>query len=125
MHCVGIARRVHRVNLGKLLRPRYLIGMERGGSKESSLLAASRESLLRSGQIACAELVAAVWEVCYGGCGFNMTEGERQKSYEVSKLLFCDPSSVRMMIAKASQNIPDQILRDELRKLSKSSLGKH
>jgi hypothetical protein len=113
-----------RVNCGKSLPFRYLPHMEMKGVREVEVLASARRNLQDSGKNAYAELVTAVWEVCYGGCGFNMTDGERAMSCEVSKLLFCDPSYVRMMIAQASRNVSDQTLRDELRKLSKSSLGR-
>ncbi len=93
-------------------------------NREVALLATARKTLLESGEVAYAELITAVWEVCFGGCGFNMTSGERSRSCEVAKLLFFDPSSVKMMIAQASQKISDQVLRDELRKLSKSPLGR-
>lgn len=119
-----------RVNCGKSLPLWYLPHMEmemereRERGREVGVLASARKNLQDSGENAHAELVTAVWEVCYGGCGFNMTDGERAWSYEVSKLLFCDLSSVRMMIAQASRNVSDQTLRAKLRKLSKSSLGR-
>jgi hypothetical protein len=102
---------------------RYLSLMGSDRSREVAVLDCARKALQSRGDASSAELITAVWEVCFGGCGFNMTDPEISRSYEVSKLLFCDPSSVRMMIAKVSQRISDPILRDELRKLSKSPLA--
>lgn len=118
---------MHRVSWGvnhlPLVLSRYLVRMELERSRDVGVLASSRKSLQEVGEMVSAEVVTAVWEVCYGGCGFNMTEEEHSRSCEVAKLLFCDPSSARMMIVQASRRVPDQTLRDELKRISKSPLG--
>lgn len=92
-------------------------------SREASILSSARVSLKESGELDYADLITAVWEVCFGGCGFNLTPEEESRSCEVSKLLFCSPSSVSMMVVQSSQRISDPVLRTEVRALSKSLQG--
>lgn len=82
------------------------------------ILRAAREELIRAGEADHAAVVTAVWEVCFGGCGFNLDKEELENSCNVARLLFCAPGAVSMMLRQAAGRVEDAILRGEIRKIS-------
>jgi hypothetical protein len=84
------------------------------------MLESARLDLLESGRRESADYLTAVWEVCFGGCPFEMCASEKTASEYVSKLLFSSRPSVSMLIKGVSRQIKDPILREEVRKISKN-----
>lgn len=90
----------------------------------AAYLSAARRDLQKRGSGEHAELVTAVWEVYCGGCGFDLTKGERDMACEVARLLFCDAGSVSMMLKQAAGRIGDGILRGEIRRIASGIEGR-
>lgn len=82
------------------------------------ILRNSAEDLREAGNESEADTVVAVWDTCFGGCGFNLSEKEYDVAAQISKLLFFSPSSPKLLLSMAAGRIEDSILRAELRKIA-------
>lgn len=90
-------------------------------SRNASLKAAVAD-LNSSGNSSHAASLVGVWEVCLGGCGFNMNAEESEMACRVSKLMFSDPSSVRLVFLSATSRLSSPALMEEMRLLAREEL---
>jgi hypothetical protein len=86
--------------------------------KAAATLAVARRHLLSKGDTDSAATVVAIWDVCFGGCDFDLNAQESALACDVAKFLFSSPSSVEILLRSATRKISDPTIRDEVRKIS-------
>ncbi len=106
----------------KILAPfsQYLAKVDLATERAAAMLAAARKDLQKKGHVEEASAITAVWDVCFGGCGFDLDARESTLACEVAKFLFSSPPSVEIIIKSAASKITDPLIREEVRKISKN-----
>jgi hypothetical protein len=89
-----------------------------GFERQVSLLRLCTEELKRGGRDGEATTLVGIWEACYGGCDFVLSESESKRSAEISKYCFFSPDVPALLIRQVAGWVKDPTLREELRKMS-------
>jgi len=86
------------------------------------------EGLRKLGMISDANTMVAIWDTCYGGCGYSLSKEEDEEATKISKFCFFCPDVPALLMKQISRKLADQVLREELRKIAAemvTSVPKH
>lgn len=112
------------MTLSEKVLERYLLGMiSPHQEKTVAVIKSCIENLKKQGLISEANTLVAIWDTCYGGCGYSLSREESEEATKISKFCFFCPDVPPMLVRQISGRLADQVLREELRKISTDMEG--
>lgn len=88
------------------------------GGRASGILEEGVKDLRVSGLRSEAATLVAIWDTCFGGCGFDLSQDEADEGAKISKFSFFSPDVPQLLLRQIAGKIREPILREEMRKLA-------